>query len=105
MGSGVTFNSRISLFFASSSVLAGSAGSTSFSSAASASFLASGSEEYHRDDACLNIGAKERFDCRNWGRFREDRGTVRILEDNAHVFRRIVLGIMVEEYEGACEVV
>ena len=99
-GCGVTFRSIISLFFASSSFLAGSSASVLLpsifdSAAASPSVvLASGSVEYHLDVASLEAGARATLDWRNCGRANDDRGTVRMLELTARVWRNSVLGIM-----------
>jgi hypothetical protein len=91
----------ISLFFASNSFFAGSSASallsSVFNSAAAppSAFLVSCSVEYHLDVAGREAGAKERLDCRNCGRASDNRGTVRMLELTARVWRNSVLGIIV----------
>jgi len=91
----------ISLFFASNSFFAGSSASALFSSifgsaaAPPSAFLVSGSVEYHLNVASREAGTKESLDCRNCGRASGDRGTVRMLEFTARVWRNSVLGIIV----------
>tara|TARA_R110002060_G_scaffold20096_8_gene27362 strand:+ start:806 stop:1090 length:285 start_codon:yes stop_codon:yes gene_type:complete len=66
----LTFNSKISLFFASNSFFAGSSPSLFSSFFTSSSFFASGSELYHLIAACRDtpsaVGAGL-----NWGRARD----------------------------------
>ena len=90
----------ISLFFVSNSFFAGSSASAAVlfvfvSAAASPSFLASGSVEYHLDVVGLDNEAKDSCDGLTCVLANDDRGTVLMLKLNARICWSSVLGIMI----------